>query len=115
MSRLACSLAGRTEVVRLVPDTLARRAYGAAETTEPFRCGYGLNPAWRRRFSDAPLAVSGVSAAGDVRIVELPDHPFFLAALFVPQLASRPEAPHPLVLALLRAALAARGRREAEG
>jgi CTP synthase (UTP-ammonia lyase) len=41
-----------------------------------------------------------------VRVVELTDHRFFVATLFVPQLSSRPDAPHPLITALLKAARA---------
>jgi CTP synthase (UTP-ammonia lyase) len=41
-----------------------------------------------------------------VRIVELSTHRFYVAALFLPQISSRPESPHPLIVAFLRAALA---------
>jgi CTP synthase (UTP-ammonia lyase) len=52
--------------------------------------------------------VSGVDQDGEVRVVELPTHPFFVATLFVPQAASRAHAPHPLVSAFVSAAVAAR-------
>jgi CTP synthase (UTP-ammonia lyase) len=52
------------------------------------------------------LKVAGVDREGEVRVVELTNHRFYVATLFVPQLLSRPEAPHPLITAFLKAALA---------
>jgi len=51
------------------------------------------------------MVVSGIDADGEVRIVELKEHPFFIATLFVPQHRSNPEVPHPLITAYLEAAL----------
>jgi CTP synthase (UTP-ammonia lyase) len=49
--------------------------------------------------------VTGADAEGDVRVVELPVHPFYIGTLFVPQLQSRLERPHPLITAFVRAAV----------
>jgi CTP synthase (UTP-ammonia lyase) len=49
------------------------------------------------------LGISGSDAEGEIRVIELPDHPFFLATLFVPQLRSTPAHPHPLVTAFVQA------------
>lgn len=87
---------------------MAHRAYAADETTEAFRCTFGLNPAYRSYFRDGLLNVTGVDPDGDARIVELSGHPFFMATLFLPQLRSRPGEPHPLVRAYLDAALTLR-------
>ena len=57
------------------------------------------------------LKVVGSDAEGEVRVLELPEHPFFIATLFVPQARSRPEAPHPLVSAFLLAIVARHGER----
>lgn len=73
---------------------------------EQFRCSFGLNPAYRKLLRGEPLKVTGVDGAGEVRVVELTRHRFFVATLFVPQLSSRPEASHPLITAFLRAARA---------
>jgi CTP synthase (UTP-ammonia lyase) len=108
ISRLACSLVGQQQCVRLVPGTRAQQAYGSERVVEAFRCSYGLNPAYRDRLAGGPLVVSGLGAEGEVRIVELPGHRFYVATLYVPQLSSRPEAPHPLIRAYLEAAIAFR-------
>lgn len=94
--------------MQLVPGTRAQQAYGCESVVEAFRCSYGLNPAYRDRLVRGPLVVSGVGAEGEARIVELPGHRFFLATLYVPQLSSRPEAPHPLIRAYVQAAIAFR-------
>lgn len=81
---------------------MAHQAYKQTQVTEAFHCNYGLNPAFRRQMERGTLKVTGIDLDGDVRIVELPEHPFFLATLFLPQLASKPEHPHPLILAYMQ-------------
>ena len=53
------------------------------------------------------LAISSCDVQGGIRVIELPDHPFFLGTLFVPQLRSTPANPHPLVSAFLQAVVGA--------
>jgi CTP synthase (UTP-ammonia lyase) len=105
ITQLACSLVGQTQKVTLTPGTRAYQAYGCEAAMESFRCSYGLNPAYRDKLAAGALQVVGVGPAGDAMIVELGDHRFFLATLFVPQLSSIAEQPHPLIVAYLRAAL----------
>jgi CTP synthase (UTP-ammonia lyase) len=104
ISKLTCSLVGTTQPITLLPGTLAQRAYGTAAATEQFACNYGLNPAYEEHLSQGGLQVAGRDAAGEVRIVELAAHRFFLATLFLPQLSSSPARPHPLIVAYLQAA-----------
>ncbi len=109
---LACSLVGQTHGVRLVAGTLARHLYGVAETNEDYYCNYGVNPDYVRRLEARGLRISGVGDEGEIRIVELPGHPFFVGTLFLPQARSRPGAPHPLLAGyadVLRARRAAVG------
>ena len=90
----------------MLPGTRASALYGVTETTEDFFCNYGVNPDYHRGLEAGGLRVSGLGGAGEVRIVELPDHPFFLATLFLPQARSTAASPHPL-LAGYAAAVAA--------
>ena len=106
ISRLECSITGQARTVRLLPGTTTVRAYGREEAEEAFRCNFGLNPKYRVRILSGPLRVAGVDDNGEVRVVELANHPFFVATLFLPQLSSMPAAPHPLIVAYLRAAAA---------
>ena len=106
ISKLACSLVSKTQAIKIVPGSHVHRAYGCKEVTERFYCSYGLNPKFRGRLGKGELRISGVDLNGETRIVELSDHPFYVTTLFVPQMFSKPESPHPLIVAYLRAALA---------
>jgi CTP synthase (UTP-ammonia lyase) len=101
------------QTVRLIRGTLAQEAYGVDETTEMFLCNFGLNPKYQALVTGGALKVTGVDPEGAVRVIELAGHRFFMATLFLPQLSSRPEAAHPLIIAYLRAAEIFRKSREA--
>ncbi len=105
ISKLACSLVGKTQKIAIAPDSLARRAYGKKEVREQFFCNYGLNRSFRSALNNGGLSVTGIDPEGEVRIVEISDHPFYLATLFLPQVSSKPDAPHPLVISYLKAAI----------
>lgn len=104
ISRLACSLVGRALEISLQPESLVARTYGATAVTEQYYCNFGVNPDYAALLMSGDLAVVGSDAEGEVRVVELRNHPFFVGTLFVPQLRSQVENPHPLVMGFLRAA-----------
>ena len=81
-------------MVQVLPNTTAARLYGTREARESFYCNYGLNPEYRGPLERAGLRTSGVGPDGEVRIAELVGHPFFIATLFLPQMATQP---HPLL------------------
>lgn len=95
----------------LVPRTRAARLYGVAEATEGYYCNYGVNPDYRLQFEACGLRVSGIGDEGEIRMVELPEHPFFIATLFLPQAGSTPERPHPLLKGYAAAVHASREAR----
>ena len=95
----------------ILPDTRAAALYGGAtEVTEDYYCSYGVNPDYRRRIEEGGMTVSGIGGEGEVRVVELADHPFFLATLFLPQTRSTAATPHPLLVGYAAAARASRRR-----
>lgn len=106
ISPLECALVETVNQVRLVPGTRTAAAYGASETTEGYRCRYGLNPEFRSALVSGPLRVAADDAGGDVRAVELDGHPFFVATLFQPERAALQEATAPLVNAFVLACAA---------
>jgi CTP synthase (UTP-ammonia lyase) len=106
ISPLACALVEATEVVRLWPGTRIAAAYGRLQTTEGYRCRYGLNPAFQATLVAGPLRAAADDAAGEVRAVELDDHPFFVATLFQPERAALLGQVAPLVLAFVAACAA---------
>lgn len=68
-------------------------------------CAYGINPDYRSHFTSDLLTVAGFNSAGEIRVLEIEDHPFFLATLYVPQALSSGSCPHPLVTGFLKSAL----------
>jgi CTP synthase (UTP-ammonia lyase) len=104
ITALDCSLAGQTMSVELLTGTTAAAAYATATATERYYCNFGLNRDHLSALEAGGLTVSGVDHEGEVRIVELREHPFFVATLFVPQVGSTAQAPHPLVSAFMAAA-----------
>lgn len=105
ISELECSLAGRTMRIRLAADSFVANVYGQKTFEEEYYCNFGVNPVHAGRFKDGPLNVVGSDSEGEIRIVELPNHPFFVGTLFVPQLRSTPHKPHPLVTEFVRKAM----------
>jgi CTP synthase (UTP-ammonia lyase) len=105
ISKLRCSLVGTTQHVGIVAGSRVHQAYQAETAIEKFRCSYGLNPAYRDQVLRGGIRVAGADSDKEIRAIELPHHPFFVAALFLPQLSSNPNTPHPLIVAYLRAAL----------
>jgi CTP synthase (UTP-ammonia lyase) len=105
ISMLECSLVGKTMHVHLEPSSRVFQMYRRAVAQEQYYCQFGLNPAYQATIHDGGLRVVGVDDDLEARIVELPDHPFFVATLFVPPLTSTPEQPHPLIIAYLQAAI----------
>jgi len=100
---------------KLSEGTLARRLYGEELVYERHRHRYEVNNRYRRDLQDAGLRLSGLSPDGLlVEIIELPEHPFFIASQFHPEFKSRPDRPHPLFAGLVAAALERRRARLAE-
>jgi CTP synthase len=102
--------------VKLHEGTKAREIYGEAVIYERHRHRYEVNNFLRRRLESAGLVVSGTTPDERlVEIIELADHPFFVASQFHPEFKSRPERPAPLFREFVGAAQRyARGRREDE-
>ena len=100
---LTCSLSGQRAAVFLKPGSTAASYYGAEEVTEEYRCSFGLAATYIPALERAGLTISGEGASREPRIVTLTGHPFYIATLFVPQLSSTPQQPHPLFRAFVTA------------
>ena len=91
---------------RLKGRTRAREVYGQELIYERHRHRYEVNPRYHEVLERGGLLLSGLSPDGRlVEVVELPDHPFFIATQFHPEFKSRPTRAHPLFEAFVRAAL----------
>jgi CTP synthase len=91
---------------RLHPGSLAYQAYGMDLIFERHRHRYELNNQYRDDLAEAGMIISGINPDQDlVEIVELRDHPWFVAVQFHPEFKSRPDRPHPLFRDFIGAAL----------
>ena len=91
--------------VLITNDSLAEKVYGATEIRERFRHRYEVNPKYVEQLEKGGILFSGKAKNEDIRqIMELPDHPFFMACQFHPELKSSLLKPAPLFLGLLKAA-----------
>jgi CTP synthase len=94
------------QAVELASGTRTQATYGEAVIHERHRHRYEVNNHFRPRLVDAGLVVSGTFQEGRlVEIVELPDHPWFVASQFHPEFKSRPTRPAPLFRDFVGAAL----------
>lgn len=107
ISELACSLAGREMSLEFVEDSRVARIYGSTAAKEAYYCNFAVNPEYLEEIRNGPINITGSDSEGEVRVIEYSEHPFFIATLFVPQIRSTPEQPHPLVNAFLKAVVAA--------
>lgn len=91
---------------KLMENTKAFEIYGEEIIYERHRHRYEFNNEYRKVLSEAGLTISGTSPDGRlVEIVEIKEHPWFVAAQFHPELKSRPNRPHPLFKGLIKATL----------
>lgn len=100
---LACALVETEGRIRVWRGTRLASAYGVEEITEAYRCRYGLNPLFQTELVAGPLRIAADDATGEIRAVELDEHPFFVATLFQPERAALRGHSAPLVTAFIRA------------
>ncbi len=98
---------------RLARGSRAAEVYGVPEISERHRHRYEVSNGFRELFVEKGLTLSGLSPDGSlVEMVEIADHPYFVACQFHPELKSRPTRPHPLFAGFVAAAV---NRRTARG
>jgi CTP synthase (UTP-ammonia lyase) len=102
ISRLSCSLVEHQGQILLTEGSCIRQIYGQAEVHEMYHCNFGLNPAYEGMLTDGHLRFTGLDGAGEVRVLELNDHPFFIATLFQPERSALRGEAHPLIRAFVQ-------------
>jgi CTP synthase (UTP-ammonia lyase) len=101
----APKLSGVVPEIRLRPGSYLQSFYGKDTVAEAFYCNYELNPEFEWCAMEAGFPVVARGPQGEVRAIESPTHKFFIATLYQPQLTSKADSPHPLVMAFVQAAL----------
>jgi CTP synthase len=95
-----------TWVTDIEPDTKAYELYHSATITERHRHRYEFNPAYKEQLEAKGLRLSGSSPDGKLaEIVEIKDHPFFIACQFHPEFLSKPNHPHAIFFGFVKAAM----------
>jgi CTP synthase len=111
---VACALPGSEAAlagsltIDLIAGTRTRALYGRDRIETHHFCSFEVNPDYRAALEQSGMRTAGLGPAGEVRAVELAEHPFFVATLFQPQRSSRPDAPDQLVTGFVVAALTRR-------
>ncbi len=108
VSRLECSLVGREMDLQFNADSLVAKAYGSSHAREQYYCNFGVSLDRIELLESRPLKFVGKDSLGEARVLEIPDHPFFVGTLFIPQANSTVDKPHPLVTAFLEAVISRR-------
>ncbi len=103
-SQDAPRLSGAIPEIRLRPGSYLHSFYGQDTITEEFFCNFEVNPEYAWTAMEAGFPVVARGPQGEILAIESPTHRFFVATLFQPQLSSRPNQPHPLVMAFVQAA-----------
>lgn len=90
----------------LKDDSIAAQVYGNTEVSERHRHRYEFNNTYREEFEKAGMDIVGVSPNGKyVEVVEIKNHPYFVACQYHPEFKSRPNRPHPLFTGWIKAAI----------
>lgn len=102
---LSCSVRGQTLPIHVKTDSRAYYCYRSANAIEQYYCSMSLSRENQRRLNKGGFRIAGVDADGDARILELPDHPFYMTTLFVPQLNLGADNTHPIIQSFMAAAI----------
>jgi CTP synthase (UTP-ammonia lyase) len=97
-------LSGAVPEIRIRPGSYLHSFYKKDVVTEEFFCNYEVNPEFEWAVIEAGFPIVARGPQGEARAIESPDHKFFIATLFQPQLSSKPGKPHPIIVEFLRAA-----------
>lgn len=102
---LSCSLVEQRGEVTFEPGSRIATAYDSLSSDEGYHCNFGVNPDFSAALEGNNLRITAWDLNGDVRGIELTDHPFYVATLFQSERAALQDKDSPLVIAWMQAAL----------
>jgi len=109
VSNKGASMRLGTWPTKIASGTLAEKIYGKADVLERHRHRYEFNMKYRDRMTKKGFTISGTSPDGTLaELIELRDHPYFVACQYHPEFQSKPNKPHPLFKGFIQACLAHR-------
>ncbi len=98
---LSCALIEQADEIQLVAHSKVAELYGVTSITEEYRCSYGFNQTYLPLFEDSDLKVAGHDNMGEVKAIELQQHPFFIGTGYQPERSSLQGVVHPLIKAFV--------------
>jgi CTP synthase (UTP-ammonia lyase) len=104
ITQLSCSLVEKNGTIFFKEESFISEIYGAASAEETYHCSYGFNSDYINLLRKSNLKISGKDNEGDVRILELQNHLFFVLTLFQPERSGLKGKEHPLINAFVSAA-----------
>jgi len=102
---LSCAMVDRSDEITFTPGSRLHTLFAGQPARGEYHCNYGPNPSFRPQLESAGLRFTGFAANGDIRAGELEAHPFFVGVLFQPERSALHGARHPVIEALVRAAV----------
>ncbi len=104
ITELPCSMVEKNGDILLEENSSARRIFNSEKTNETYHCNFGFNVAYMEELKRSELKISGYDTNKEVRILELINHPFFIATLFQPERSALMNLNYPLIDAFVKAA-----------
>jgi len=102
---LSCSLSETTGVIFLKHGSTVEKIYSQTKIIEAFNCNFGVNPDYQHLLeTGSTIQITGVDEVQNVRVIELDNHPFFIATLYQPERSALQGVCHPLIRAFIQAA-----------
>lgn len=102
INKMSCSLHGTKDKIMILDNSLMDRLYGNTVIEGDYFCSYGLNEDYKTLFDNDDFVISGIDKEGNIRILELKNHPYFVLTVFVPQVSSNIDNPNPIITEFVR-------------
>ena len=105
ISALSCKLIEQTGSITLEPDSQVSAFYQSDKIDEDYHCSFGVNPDYLFIFDGSDLCFTGHDELSAPKVLELPDHRFFIGTAFQPERSALKQQVHPLIFGFLQAAV----------
>ena len=103
ISSLACKLVEMSDEILLQENSKVRDIYNKQRISEDYHCSFGVNSQYLLLFKNSDMCFVGFDDLGDPRVLEIKNHPFFIATAFQPERSANSNVEHPLITSFLKA------------
>ncbi|MCL5028994.1 MAG: hypothetical protein M1480_08250 [Bacteroidetes bacterium] len=106
ISALVCKLIEKKDAILLRPNSITAFLYQSNKVEEDYHCCFGVNPKYVPLYDGSNMRFTGNDEAGEPRVLEIVEHPYFIGTAFQPERSAFKGETHPLVVGFLKAAAA---------